>query len=1127
MQGSKWAGGLKGRAAVVASAAMLATAGMRAQSVTQGAITGTVEDSTGAAVPKASVAIVNTGTNSTVNLTADDKGFFNAPLLQPGTYKVTISSAGFGQYLADRVLVQVGQTTTLEPRLVLGQAEQTVTVTETTPVINTESPDFSDVVNNRAINDLPENNRRWSSLALLTPGVVSDANGFGLVSIRGISPILNNVEIDGADDNQAYFSEERGRTREAYSTSEDAVREFQVNTGVYSAEFGRAAGGVINSVTKSGTNALHGEAYFYDRQSSWGAYNPLATISTQNPATGKFVSEPYKPKDLRKIWGFSAGGALIKDKLFWYYTYDQHHRLFPAIAQPSNPNTFYNTPSAALPATVACQPNGYLANASKDSNATLDSQVCTLAAREGLSYAAAVTDYNNDLNDLNGDLGVTPRFGDQEINTPKLDFQITPKQRLSVLYHRLRWDSPGGVQTAATVNYGRDTQGNDFVKLDYGLTKLESQITNTISNELGYQYGRELDYETQQPLTTYSTTNLTVNGNTPEVTFAGSAGAFSLGSPYYSYRFAYPDERKWQVFDTLYYVKGNHSLKFGTDILHNYDLINNTYESNGVFNYTTIANYFTDLDGYKGRVAAPDLCNSGASSTASTATSVVTGSLPCYTSYTQGYGSPLFDISTLDYGFFAQDNWKVNPRLTLELGLRYDYEQLPNPSSTLTQASGSFLPYNGLTNRPSDKNNIGPRAGFAYDVFGGGNTVLRGGFGLYYGRITNGTILNAYLNTGSPLGQYTTLYRTSTAGHPNFPDLTATGTGAAPAQPSSQFFSPNFQNPQVMEYDLLLQQNVGKGTVANISYLASQGRELPNFLNVNLNPTTSLASITFSGGGPIPSGTTIQVPTYTSYGNTALLGPNASKFQSVTEIVSDVNSSYNAFVAEIKNNSIAGFEFDASYTWSHALDYAQNASTSAATNSFYDPYGNFRANYGNSSYNVPNRITGYVLYRIPSLAKNYYLKYLTNNWSINDDFQLQNGLPYSLSLSGYNSNDAIQADLNGAGGQAFIPTSILNYPGLGRNAYEQRRAITDDIRVIKGIPFTERYNLELRGDFFNIANHQNISTVNTTGYTFSDTGPLTSNATYGTTTFGTATAINASGFLYTPREIQLSARFAF
>ena len=155
-------------------------------------------------------------------------------------------------------------------------------------MLNLESPDFSATLNTKALQQIPINNRRWSSLAMTTPGVVSDSNGFGLVAVRGISPILNNIEIDGADDNQAYYAEERGRTREAYSTTGAAVREFAVNTGVYSAEYGRAAGGVITSVTKSGTNQIHGQAYFWDRQSKWNAYNDYAKISVLNTSTNTY-----------------------------------------------------------------------------------------------------------------------------------------------------------------------------------------------------------------------------------------------------------------------------------------------------------------------------------------------------------------------------------------------------------------------------------------------------------------------------------------------------------------------------------------------------------------------------------------------------------------------------------------------------------------------------------------------------------------------------------------------------------------------------------------------------------------------------------------------------------------------
>jgi hypothetical protein len=1125
------------RQVMVGAAACVVTALALGQSSTQGAIGGTVLDSSSAAVPKASVTIHNLGTNQDIKVMSDGSGVFNAPLVEPGTYSVTVTAGGFAEYKANSVTVQVGQMTSLKPVLGAAGATETVQVTSETPILNLDSPDFSSNINKRALEDIPINNRRWSSLALLTPGVTVDSSGFGLISVRGISTILNNIEIEGADDNQAYFSEERGRTREAYSTSAAAVREFAVNSGVYPAEYGRAAGGVVNSVTKSGTNNIHGEAYFYDRESKWNAFNDQSTITTLNPATNTNVTTPLKPKDIRKIYGFTVGGPIVKDKLFFLYTYDQHSRIFPLSAVPSNPSAFYSLPDTTLPTGASCNlATGYLSGAPTGTN-TLDGQTCTLAARLGLtSYAAGATAYSSGISALNSDLGLIPRTGYQEINTPKLDYQLNSKEHVSFLYHRLRWDSPGGVQTNATGTYSLDATGTDFVKLDYGVAKLTSLVRNNISNELLYQYGRELNDEGQYPFSQYTKNNLiAADGHVPYISLDSGTG-FNVGSPYYSYRPAYPDERKWQIGDTLYYQLGNNSFKFGTDTVHNYDLTNQSQYYEGLYTYSNnIANYLADL---ASKGVGHGVCDS-AQQIAASATASAVGSYPCYTNYMQEFGPTTFDFSTLDYGFFGQDNWKILPRLTLELGVRYDYETIPGAVASLTAQTGSYVPFSGINNNPSDKNNFGPRVGFSWDVFGNGRTALRGGYGLYYGRITNGNLGTARATTGSPLAQTSSTVKASNgiAAEPLFPNVFTPAQLSTSALPSAYLLAKNLQNPQVHEMDLQIQQQLGKGTAVQVAYLGALARELPNFLNVNLDPTTeqtvNITVVDTTGKSPLANGTVIPVPTFTKYGNVGLLGPSAVNFQSVIEYLSNVNSSYNALSAEIQNRSVKSVQFDLNYTWAHALDFSQNTSTAGGSNSWYDPYGNARANYGNSSLNVPNRLVGYVLYNLPEVPTHSALKYLTNGWSINDSFQTQTTLPFSATVSGTNSTSvknttyptgspsAIAADWNGNGSVSYIPQ-------LGHNNRTSRKIVVDDVRVEKQFKITERYNLQIFLQAFNVANHQNVSSVFSTAYKLAGTAgvPLAGTATY-QSNFGTVNTTNNSGFAYTPRQLELSARFAF
>ncbi|MBS1823560.1 MAG: TonB-dependent receptor, partial [Acidobacteria bacterium] len=937
--------------------------------------------------------------------------------------------------------------------------------------------------------NIPINNRRWSALALTTPGVTNDNNGFGLLSFRGVPSVLNNVQIDGVDDNQAFFSEERGRTRAGYSTSQVAVREFQVNTGVYSAELGRAVGGVVNSVTKSGGNQMHGEIYFYHRGDETSSRNEktiLTTIVNGAPSTNVI-----RPKDKRNQYGFGVGGPLIKDRLFWFYAFDAFRRNFPGVAVSGNPGTFYS--STAGPC-----------------------QTANLLAATGATLAQCQAA----LNDLNSDLGTVPRFGNQLINTPKLSWVISPKHTLDVYYHRLRWDSPGGVQTQAALSYARDSFGTDFVKLDYGVAKLNSLITSKLTNELRYQYARELNWEGQQPYTDYSKAHLLgANGMYTYASISTSSGGFNLGSPYYSYRVAYPDERKWQIGDTAAYQWGRHNIRFGVDFVHNYDLQNNLYQSNGSFSYANVGLYLADI--LKPGGACNPLTASG------TPTLSTTGGYGCHSGMSQGYGPLVFDLATLDSAYFVQDDWKLTPTLTLNLGVRYDYQAYPGPYAS---ALNPAVPQEA--NHPSDKNNISPRLGFAWDPFGRGKTVVRGGFGFYYGRIINAALLGVYQTTGGPGGQVqVTAYNGTNVGTPSAPAFVKfpQTLSARPAGGllSVGYLDKNLQNPYTEQFDLTVQQDLGNSNVLSVSYIGSLGRELPNYLNLNLDPTkTYTATYTLAANSANPGkcfvaacGTTFQQRVYSSAQGTVSNTLNPA-YNAISPLISNANSSYNAVSMDITNRKWKFVTFDANYTWAHALDYGVTSFTSPGANNWLDPY-NARANYGNSAVNVRHRAVGWAIVNIPGIKGNGGLTYLTNGWSIKPLIQIQSGLPYSAGISS-GSPLADPTGLKPFGG-GVAGTGVSTYiPAFGRNQLYAPRNIVVDTRLQKDFRIREGMTFELLAEGFNLANHRNITGINAGAFS------MAGNVLTATTNFGTPSTSGVNGnYAYQVRQFQFGGRIMF
>jgi len=1105
------------------SVMVFACAMCMAQSTTDGAIGGTVSDSTGAVVPGAQITIHNNGTNAEKTTKSDDSGYYRVGQLQPGHYTVTMKKDGFSLFKAEDVIVEVGSVTDLNPHMKVGAAAETVEVSGEAPQINTTSPEFAPTLNQTAISNLPINGGRWSSFAVLTPGVVSNSSGFGLLSFRGISTLLNNNTVDGADNNQAFFSEERGRTRVGYSTPKAAVQEFQVNTSNYSAEYGRSAGGVVNTVTKSGTNDIHGEGYFYDRDNVWGATNPFTKINVQS-APGVFTPVPFKPTDWRKMAGFGAGGAIIKDKLFWFVAYDWYHRNFPGTAVPSVPKIFFGTPTATDLQTFANHLIGQPGNAPVTPAQT----------------ASAQTLYNNDLAALSTMLGPTPRFGAQNIFFPKVDWSINDKNHLSVSVNRMRWSSPAGIQTQATNTNGIRSFGDDFVKDTWGVAKLNTMISSTIANEFRFQYGRDFEYEFAQQPTQYELNNL-VNSPTftnplglpPQVSITNG---FTFGVPTFLQRPAFPDETRQQYADTVSWSRGKHTIKFGADFSHVDDLSQNLRTQFGSYSYSSLLNYFTDLNVAHG-------CAPGFSNT-------VAPTVPCYNNngFSQAFGPLGFEFTTNDYGFFAQDDYKILPQLSLSLGLRYEYEQLPSVFSNLVNPD---IPQTGRM--PSDKNNWGPRAGFSWDMFGTGKAILRGGYGIYYGRIINSTIFSALTSTGMPGGQNSFSFSPTTTS-PVFPTiLTTSPTPSATARPNAVFFDGHFQNPQIQQIDFTLERDLGWGTVLSVSYLGSMGRELPNFadLNVCLNNTqigcTALTDGAGFGTGPktvtykIVNGGPVLAPTLSELVFTSrptvpatLIStcPNC-KYGSMTDMFSGVNSNYHAMAVQVNHRFSHHAQFNANYTWGHATDFGQNESTFNDTNDLLSP-NTVAPDRGNSVFDVRHRVVVDAVVTSPWKSTGWKSR-LIEGWSVSPIFQFQTGLPFSLTTSG--SAPGSLGGVNGSNG-------AFRLDAVGRNTFRFPSTYVQDLRVSKSVNFGERYSVELMADVFNLANHSNATGMTTLGYSVATGNVLTPAGTVTCSTaapclnfnvdpnngfqqvFGTVNNAN-SNFIYSPRQLQLGARIKF
>jgi hypothetical protein len=1014
-----------------------------------GAISGTVQDTSGAVSPDTQVTITQVETGLTRQVKSGPNGQFLAPVLPSGVYRLRAVKEGFSTQELDGIVVNVGATSNVNVTLLVGGTAETVTVTDTA-LIDPAKTEVSSLIDHTEINQLPINGRRYYDFALLAPGVTRDGI-LGLLSFRGTSGNFDNYMVEGNDDNQAYFSENRGRYRAPSTVSANAVEEFQVGQGSFQAEFGRASGGTVNMVLRSGGNQTHFDGFYYYRDQDFAARDPLATV---------------KPPERRQQLGGSASGPVKANKLFYFINYDQQIRNFPLVIEDL---------TGALTSGKPVLPS----NPTAAQTATYNSNLAAFNA--GVAFV---------LSQFPGGApgGLQSRTMGNNIALGKADYLINNSNTLSTFFNYMRSSGERAIQTPIVLgNVGRN--GTDDVRIYSYNARLTTTFGARKVNELRFQWSRDFEFEiADQP---------------PPETYANGSGNFSFGRATFLQRYALPDERRLQFIDNFSLTAGRHAFKFGGEANRVNDFINNPTEFGGVYTYaTTLA-------------LGLDLVNPGQKN---------------YTSYIQDFGLATYSYSTVDLALYAQDQWKPAHRLTINYGLRWDKETMPVPF-----AANPALP---LTQKfPTDWRSFGPRAGVAYDVTGKGHTVLRGGYGMYYGRTPNGIIAYALQNTGLTDASKALVSLTLQPTDPSAP-VYPNALSSVPANESlsttTTLLASNFARPRVQDVTAGIQQQLPFGIVATASYAYTYGDHLEIVVDTNL-PAPQ-----FTRTYELPNGTTFQVPfsagvIKTAAGATVSVNaarPNPTQ-GAINTNTSQGQSWYNGLLLDVHRRFSHGLQINGAFTLSKAENIAGNGNGqgAAAETAFNGgtPFNqfNFASDRGLSPLDQRMRMVVSAVWE-PRVR-------LLRGFLFSAVETAESGRPVAAlitvpSIPFLGTDGNVYNGFGGLLGQGTGGDRNL-LPTIPRDSISGPANYKLDLRVSRRFRITERAYAEALAEGFNIFNHSNYNGFNTTAYTAA--------ATTNSTPLATPIQLTAvSNFLgptsdSTPpdgsnaRRLQLAIRFRF
>ncbi|HWF08900.1 MAG TPA: carboxypeptidase regulatory-like domain-containing protein [Bryobacteraceae bacterium] len=1028
-------------------------------------ITGTVTDSTGAALPDAAISAKNTGTGVIRNTTSDGQGRYTLPDLAIGQYDVEAKKMGFQTVTRRSVTLTVGSLPVADFQLPVGQTEQTVNVEGAVSAVETETSSVSSLVNQSQMRELPLNGRNFEQLILLAPGAVSyPAGGSSALvgraatfSVSGARPEGHAILLDG-ENLQDWWQRGSGANVSGTSLGIESIAEFQTLTNTYGAQYG-GNGSVVNAVTKSGTNSFHGSAFDFLRNSQLDARN--------------FFDVKSPPPFRRNQFGGSVGGPIRKDKLFFFANYEGIRQLLGVTSLVTVPDS--NARNGLLPCKVVdatrCDATG--ANLI---NVGVAPSVAPLLAL----YPAPVTQLSNGLANATT---VANQVVHEDYVLARVDYAISEKDAVFVRY----------VSDVAQATFPPAIPlwpVNDHNHNQFSTIQERHVFSPTLLNQFSFSFSRPLETETE-PFNAPGGVLQAFPGR-QDVTISVT-GLSALGANFTNpFRFL---ENKFTEEESLLWTKGSHNLKFGMHVRrHQINSYSYTYW-NG--NYT-----------FPGLVA------------------LLTASPTLFTGARDGedYGNRDFrDISLKPY---FEDDWKVTRRLTLNLGIRYEFQTNPieqhnNLHNLVNPPFGtaySLVPNAFKTNPNVD--NWDPRFGFAYDIFGDHKTSLRGGFGMFHDPAQTYVFFSGYVGT-PPFNSLNQV-------NPSFP-IPFQGAGVSAPLPSLTFGTDYtiHKTPYMMQYNLNIERELFNGSVLTVGYVGSRGVDLLSFRDYNPPVPQVLTNGQLQFGNPATGISYTRINP--AFGTQVLTNPGSS-------------SHYNSLQTSFNNRFGSNFVGNLSYVYSHCTDGAYtygglggNNGTSAWTN----PYDGSRER-GNCGFDIRHNLALNVVYLLP-----FHGNRLVEGWQVSGIESWRTGVPISVGI-GYdrallsNNFASVRPDVIAGCDQTANQTPqhwfnaacyTLPAPGtvgnLGKNTVTAPGYEAVDFSLSKDTRIFERVNAQFRAEIFNIFNHSNFGIPFQNAFTAPGSGPLALVAAPTGALGNAANAGQITSIVGTSRQIQFGLKFLF